>query len=100
MSLLRLPEHFFENINTSLYPLLEPAQFTMSNKSLMTIYQPYGDRIIAYEADPLLRQKHIGNYLSQLCEGSENEPKRDPREYGRDEPDPMPAGTQKSDKRQ
>ena len=31
------PRAIFENNNTSPYPLLEPAQFTMSSKSLMTI---------------------------------------------------------------
>tara|TARA_B100000459_G_C8406748_1_gene127094 strand:- start:92 stop:253 length:162 start_codon:yes stop_codon:yes gene_type:complete len=30
------PRTFIENINTSLYPLLEPDPFATSNKSLMT----------------------------------------------------------------
>ena len=30
------PRAFPENITTSLYPLLEPGQFTTSNKGLMT----------------------------------------------------------------
>ena len=42
------PRAFLENITTSLYPLLEPGQFTTSNKSLMTTQQPYGYRILAY----------------------------------------------------